>query len=114
MFVLGIREEHHERMTSHVKSTFWDLLDMALRYEALEKKKPIPVAPIGGNASGNNSNKRKLNLGDNKGEKFKNISCYLRKQKGHISRSRPNCEAPKQQNGPISPMVLKSLCFNCH
>ena len=59
MFVLGMREEFQEKMTAHIKGSFVDLVDMALRYEVLVKKKPVAAAtPSGG---GSNQHKRKFN-----------------------------------------------------
>ncbi len=47
-------------MTEHLKGSFVELIDMALRYEELMNKKPVAsVAASGGNSS--NPNKRKFN-----------------------------------------------------
>lgn len=127
MFILGMREEYHERNTARVKSSFVDVVDMSLRYEALGKKKPTPVAPSG-NASGKDSNKRKFNpnwKNQGKGKpgrktqrnRFKDFICHKCQQKGYIVRFCWNSEVQLQrrqkQNGSITPMVQKTLCFNC-
>ena len=61
MFVAGLRESFHEKMTGHSKGSFVDLVDMALCYEALDKKKSTETTHSEG-SSDTNPNKRKFNL----------------------------------------------------
>ena len=60
MFVQGLRPEYHERMTAHLKGSFVELTDTALRYVDLMNKRSVAqVAASGGNSS--NPNRRKFN-----------------------------------------------------
>ena len=123
MFVQGLRPEYHERMTAHLKGSFVELIDMALRYEDLMKKRSVAqVAASGGNSS--NQNKRKFNPNWKKQNKKKSGNnngprkCYNCNQMGHLANHCPQERKQQQQrqqySGPGSALVQKSLCFNCH
>ena len=58
MFVQGLSPEFHEKMT-HLKGSFVDLIDMALRYENLTNKRSMATTTSGGSFA--NPNKRKFN-----------------------------------------------------
>ena len=123
MFVTGLKESLHEKMIGHLKGSFVDLVDMALRYEALDKKKSAETTQVGETGE-TNPQKRKFNPnwknGKGTGGNSKNIVCHNCKKRGHIARFCRNsgieAQQPTQQQQPEpkNEMVLKTLCYNCH
>ena len=69
MFVAGLRDNLQGRMMGHLKDPFVELVDLALRYEALDAKKPGARIQTG-ESSGGNFLKRKVNPDwkDNQGQ----------------------------------------------
>ena len=117
MFVAGLRDNMQGRMMGHLKDPFVELVDLELRYEALDTKKPGARIQTG-ETSGGNAMKRKVNpdWNDNQGQaktgqqtvegKFKNVVCHNCKKKGHIARfckqkgnQKPQ-QYPRQQQKP--------------